>query len=150
MLTVEEPFTPLPDQIAKALPALVAFVDRHQCYRFVSRGFEQRFGLAMDEIRGRHVRDVLGDTAYNTVRHHIEGALRGQEAHFDALVPGADGELHRVDVRYSPHRNEAGEVMGYYALIIDLSDAERKARVEKDREQRLELALAASGLGDWV
>ena len=150
MLTVEEPFTPLPDQIAKALPALIAFVDRQHCYRFVSRGFEQRFGLKMDDIRGRHVRDVLGDVAYNTVLHHIEAALRGEEVHFDALVPGADGELHRVEARYSPHRNEAGEVMGYYALIIDLTERERKARAEDDREQRLQLAMAASGLGDWI
>ena len=86
---VEDPVAPLPEQIASALPALVAYVDRGQRYRFVSKGYETRFGRTAAELRGRHVREVIGDKAYAAVRAHIEQALRGEPANFAARLPGA-------------------------------------------------------------
>jgi PAS domain S-box-containing protein len=149
MVMVEDTVAPLPDQIASALPALVAYVDRGQHYRFVSKAYEERFGRTAADLRGRQVREVIGEQAYRTVRPFIERALHGQEVSFPADVPGADGRLHPVEIHYSPNRDAGGEVVGYYALIVDVSDAEQQARRQHERDVQLQMALEASGLGAW-
>ena len=149
MLTVDEPIALLPDQIANALTALVAYVDRDQRYRFVSRGYSERFQRPIEELRGMHVRDVIGESGYEAVRGHIEAALRGEEVYFEAHLSDAWGVRRRIEFRYAPHFGPAGEVLGYYTLVTDASEGEEQSRAESERDQRLQLAMDASGLGDW-
>jgi len=149
MLTVEEPLTPLPDQIGANLPALVAYVDRNQRFRFVSRQFEQRFGVRAEEVRGKRLREVLSEEAYAAVRPYVEAVLQGHEQHFQAMMPDAAGAPHLVEVRYSPHRDANGAVLGYYSLAVDVSETERRAREQRDRDLQLDMAMEASGLGAW-
>jgi len=39
----------------------VSFVDAEERYRFVNKAYEEWFGVSSDALRGRFVRDVIGD-----------------------------------------------------------------------------------------
>ncbi len=72
--------------IADSMPALIAYVDAEQHYRFSNRLYEEWFGIPPEKVIGRHVRDVLGEAAYAAVRVRMEEALSGRRVHFEAQM----------------------------------------------------------------
>jgi len=77
--------------IIDALPVLVAYVGADGRYRFASKGYEQWFGESRSQIVGKHVREVLGETAFQAIQSHLEAALAGQEVTFESFVPYTRG-----------------------------------------------------------
>ena len=112
------------DQLAVvpgSMPALIAYVDADQRYRFNNVAYAQWFQHELDEITGRHVRDILGDEAYALILPNIERALAGEPALFEVLLPYRQGAARPVRAQYIPHRSPTGDVVGFFALIEDLS-----------------------------
>ena len=64
--------------ITDALPALIAYVDNQQIYRFTNQGYEDWFGIPRSEINGRPMREVLGPRLFDGRRHYVERALEGR------------------------------------------------------------------------
>lgn len=118
--------------ITDALPALVAYVDKDHCYRFNNQTYETWFGQPAATFTGQHIRAVLGDAAYETVRPYMEQALSGQQVSFESQIEYREGGIRYIAADYVPHVNSQGEVEGYFSLISDIS--ERK-RVEDERKQ---------------
>ena len=62
--------------ITDALPVLVSFIDREERYRFANTAYETWFGAPAAAVRGRTVREVLGEAAYAVLAPHIEAPSR--------------------------------------------------------------------------
>jgi PAS domain S-box-containing protein len=127
--------------MADALPVLIAYIDADGRYQFNNAGYEKWFGLSRDECKGRHMRDVLGEAAYDAIKEHAEAALAGQHRTFEAIVPYQTAGTRGVLVNYIPHRNAAGKVLGFYALIIDLSERRAAEEAVRNQEARLRAIL---------
>jgi PAS domain S-box-containing protein len=108
--------------IADLAPIPIAYVDASQHCRFVNRRVEDWFGLSRDAVRGRHMRDVLGQEAYASARPHIEAALSGRHTSFeqDARLDGRGPR--RLAVSLSPDADAAGAVFGFVAAAFDVID----------------------------
>ncbi len=126
--------------VADALPVLVAFVDRSLTYRFANGTYEQWFGLTPEQIVGRTVLDVVGDVGNDLRRPYMERALAGEPVRFDAEWPYNDGRTRMVDIRYLPRRDAQGEVDGFHAFVIDITERKRTEQTLSDANA----ALAAS------
>ena len=63
--------------ITDAVPALIAYVDSNQRFRFNNMAFERWFGLTREQVHGRHLKEVLGELAYQAINEHVEQALAG-------------------------------------------------------------------------
>jgi len=129
--------------VADAVPVLLAYVDRDERYRFANAAY--RAWIGSDEpIVGRTVREVLGEDAYAVVRPRMAVALAGEEVRWDAELRYASGITRWVDARYLPQRNEAGEVDGFVAAVLDVG--ERRRAEEALRGATVEAKLAADRL----
>jgi len=147
--------SPVPFQVmADALPTLMAYVDREGRYRYNNRAYEDWFGRPREAIVGRHLCEVLGPSAYEAIRPHVEAALSGQPAHYEAEVPYRAG-MRWVRASYIPHRDERGAVSGFVALVVDVSASKQteaalqQARDELDervRQRTAELSRASAML----
>ena len=137
--------------IADSLPALVAYIDTEFRYRFNNRAYQQWFGMRPAEVIGRHVRDVLGDAAYEVVKPRMELALSGQKTSFETEVTYRDAGRRFVSAHYIPDRDVDGTVQGFFVLVHDITDSRRARQVLEDAQQALSLALRAgrSGTFDW-
>jgi diguanylate cyclase (GGDEF)-like protein/PAS domain S-box-containing protein len=113
--------------VADNLPALVAYVDREERYRFCNAMFARVFGVEPDAMLGRTLREVSGDAFYAQFAPHAARALAGEAVSFEGTRHVHDREYHyRSD--YIPDRDADGAVRGFYAMTFDIT--ERKQQEE--------------------
>lgn len=110
------------EHIADAMPVLISYCDRDLTYRFCNASYTEWFGLGMDELVGRTIHEVLGQGAFDTVAPAIQRVLTGERVGFDARLPYLHGGSRDVRVEYIPHTADDGETLGFYAMIVDISE----------------------------
>jgi len=118
--------------IADNLPALVAYVDREERYRFSNAMFERVFGIDPAGMLGRTLREVSGEAFYAEFAPHAAAALAGKAASFEGTtqLPGREYHYHSD---YIPDVDADGTVRGFYAMTFDIT--ERKRHEEALRHQ---------------
>ncbi|HET9252295.1 MAG TPA: PAS domain-containing protein [Candidatus Eisenbacteria bacterium] len=117
--------------ITDAVPALVSYIDRDRRYRLVNQTYETWLGVPRDEIVGRPVREVLGETAWKVVGPKMEAAFAGEHVHYEAHVEYKNG-TRWIDASYVPHRDATGSIVG---IVVMVSDA--TGRKEREREVQI-------------
>jgi PAS domain S-box-containing protein len=136
--------------IADALPVLVSYVDAEERYRFNNVLYERWFKIARDQIQGRTLEEILGEAAYETVKGWVHRALAGEEVHFEMQVPYPGGLPRDVEAAYIPHRDEAGRVLGFYALVQDITERKRAEREEQRHRDELARVARAATVGEFA
>jgi two-component system, chemotaxis family, CheB/CheR fusion protein len=128
--------------VADALPVLVSYVDADGRYRLNNKAYEEWFGRPRAELTGRHMRDVLGEAAYETLKPHVAAALAGERVHFETLAPYRDGGTRYVEADYLPHRTAGGAVAGFYVLVHDITGRKQAQEALAAARQRAETLAA--------
>lgn len=122
-----------------ALPVLVAYLDRDHVFRFCNASHREWFDLDRAEIEGRRLEDVIGPDAREMVAPYVEQVLAGEEVVFRQRgLRYRYGGTRDVQITYIPHHGAPGEVIGYYAMVEDISD-----RLTLERTQARLAAIVA-------
>ncbi len=128
--------------LTDALPVLISYVDAEQRYRFNNRAYEEWFGHSRREVYGKHVREVLGESAYKAIEDHVQAALSGQQVSYEQLVPYKDGGERWINASYVPRFTKDGRVDGFFALVYDITGRkqaeEALQRAHHELERRVE------------
>jgi diguanylate cyclase (GGDEF)-like protein/PAS domain S-box-containing protein len=111
--------------ITDAVPALVAYVDREQRYRYCNEEYRDMFGLDPVSLVGQRISDVVEPEIYDIVRSEIERALGGTESAFVRPMI-ARGVTHYVEQRYIPSFGADGKVDGFYAIAWDITESHKR------------------------
>jgi PAS domain S-box-containing protein len=111
--------------VINELPALISYVDSEQCYQFTNKRYEEWFGPSCKEVQGKHLQEILGQSAYEHILPHVEEVLKGKKVSFDTWVDYKVAGKRHVQVNYIPHLDERGVVRGFLAFILDLSERKR-------------------------
>ena len=135
-------------QIADHLPALVAYVDREQRYRFNNRAYETWIGRAPESLYGLHLWEAVGAPAYERTRPYIEAVLSGQRTGHEWWAPFRTG-MRYIKSDYIPDRAEDGRVIGFYVLALDLTETKLSQAALSESEARLRLAIDAGRMAVW-
>ncbi len=149
--------------ITDSLPLLVAYVDSDRRYRFVNRHYETWFGRPAHDFVGLSVAELVGASAYELVREHIDAALAGRQVVYESWIPYREAGDRFVHVTYMPHHH-AGEVQGLVSFVEDVTErkhAEEALRLLADAGEQLSQSLdyettldnaarlAVPALADW-
>ncbi len=113
--------------ITDAMPMMIGYSDRDECFVYVNRAYERFYGLPRERIVGRTVRDVLGETRYLRRKPYLTRALAGQSVRFEDADTSSGEEL-VLEVSYIPDVNEEGGVDGIHILVQDISAQRRETR----------------------
>ncbi|WP_165698836.1 CheR family methyltransferase [Bremerella volcania] len=122
--------------VADAMPVLLAYVDKDHRYQFANASYEKWFGISLDEVIGKPVWEVVGEKAFEVARSKIETVLSGERVAWDSELPFRHGPARFVHVEYIPHFDVHGAVVGYYALIQDISKRYEAEKLLHESEAR--------------
>jgi PAS domain S-box-containing protein len=128
--------------VTDATPALISYVDSELKYQFNNKSYEQWFGRRREDIKGRHMRDVLGERAFAAIRPHIDAAIAGNTVEYEALVPYRDGGTRYIHAHYVPERGADGTVAGFFVLVHDMTSIKQAEEALREAHQRKDEFLA--------
>jgi diguanylate cyclase (GGDEF)-like protein/PAS domain S-box-containing protein len=118
--------------VTDSVPALIAYLDMDERYLFINRGGAELYGLAVHDIVGKTVFEVVGSENYALMKPHIEVVRAGYPVTYEREVLRPNGVRH-VLTSYLPRYDDQGVVTNVCALGHDIT--ERK---------QMEAALAVS------
>lgn len=115
-------------RITDAVPMLISYIDRAYVYRFGNSAYRRWFGVPPEAMVGKPARQVLGDALFEECCPDIDRALAGEAFSVEAVLPHLEGPARRCELRYIPHVEPDGAILGTYVLAIDIEErAEREA-----------------------
>ena len=131
------PETNLPDDaerlraIADNVPALIAYIDAGERFRFVNQAYCTWFGFDPAAMIGRSITEVFGEDFVAKARQRIDKVLAGERVRFEGTVT-VDGKDFYLESTYVPDRGEDGVVRGFYITVSDLSARQRFEQALQD------------------
>ena len=135
--------------ITDSLPALISYVDASLIYRFNNKAYEEWFGRPTSEIIGRHIRDVVGVSAYERTLPRLNAALAGKMQSYDYELTHRSLGTRHVTATYVPDIGEDGMVRGVFVLATDLTDRKRAENALQESEHRYRELFEASPVSLW-
>jgi len=126
--------------ITDAVPAMIAYVDAAETYRFVNRRYGDLFGR--NDIVGLTMRELLDARAYRMREPHLRRVMQGREAEFELEWPSAEVGQRFGHATYVPHFGADGTVIGFFSLIQDVTERRRAAEALREANEGLERRVA--------
>ncbi|MYN10397.1 diguanylate cyclase [Massilia sp. FT127W] len=128
--------------ITDTLPAMIAYVDEDEVYRFNNLAYEREFSQSGVGMVGRTIRETVGEERYQYLQPYVQRALAGETLSFEE-----DDESHSIvrsfEVIYIPQFDEGGySVVGFHVMRQDITAQKR----EKQRLLKLSQIDALTGL----
>jgi PAS domain S-box-containing protein len=77
------------------MPAMLAYVDAMQRYRYHNRAFRAFMGVRSEKIDGRNLREVLGAATYSEIEDSAKQALSGRTVRFERTQRAAGNTVFR-------------------------------------------------------
>ncbi|TAK66419.1 MAG: diguanylate cyclase [Betaproteobacteria bacterium] len=107
---------------ADNVPAMTVSYDENLHCRFANKAFAEFFGFTVENILGKHLREVAGEDAYREIEGHSIKVLQGHPVTYQRTRKLANGESRYLEVKVLPHTGDQGRVLGLFAVIIDITE----------------------------
>lgn len=114
--------------ITDTLPALVAYIDADERYRFNNLAYEAAFGVDRAKIRKKTVREFLGEAQYKYIEQYVRRALLGERVTFDQEEQ-RDNFYRCTESTYIPQfADDSYAVVGFIVMIQDITSKKLEER----------------------
>lgn len=107
-----------------AMPGMAGYWNQDLRCTFANREYLMWFGRTPKEIRGIHIRDLLGEELFLKNQPEIQGALQGKAQHFERILVRPDGLSGYTWVHYLPDI-DGDKVRGFFVLVTDISELKK-------------------------
>lgn len=131
------------------LPGLLGYWDRELHNVIANDAYLEYFGMTPDEIRGRHIREVLGEAVYALNLPYIEGALAGKAQLFERTLVDTHGKTRHTQASYIPDVLD-GEVRGFCVQVTDVTARVEAERARDDALRLFHIGMANAPFGEAI
>lgn len=122
--------------VTNTVPALISYISTDFRYRRVNEGYRRWFSRAPQDIEGRHIRDLVGDSAWERVRPYLERAMAGETISYEEEMPFLVGKPRWVSSTVVPDLDATDRVRGLVAHVTDITDRRRAEDALRSSEHR--------------
>jgi PAS domain S-box-containing protein len=118
-------------------PFMLNRCSRDLRYTYVSRAYAQMIGRTPDQVAGQPIVEIMGEEGFQTIRPHMEAVLQGRPVEYETGVHFQGVGLRRLKVVYVPDEDEHGEIIGWVASILDVTEQHQAEEALLESGQRL-------------
>jgi PAS domain S-box-containing protein len=136
--------------IADILPVMVAYVDRDLNYRFLNKPLAEWLGWRRKDVIGKHLRDVIGATAFAERKPMYEKALSGERVFFASEFEHPERGQLVVQTDYVPWADPSGAVRGLIIVVTDVTEQRSAERALRESEARFRRIANSAPAMMWV
>lgn len=123
--------------IMDSLPVLISYVDPDLRFQIVNKIAESWYNLPAEQIIGRTARELFPDESYQKIQTHFnQVASTKSRLMAEEVITYPDGVTRNVELNYIPRISTDGEIVGMFALIMDVS-ARKEAQHELEENRKL-------------
>ncbi len=124
--------------IADSVPALMAYYDLPglRC-QFANQGYAAYNGHSTESILGLTVQEAIGDKAWQAIQPYVERCSHGERVKYTREQTLPNGEVRMIEVNLIPHFDGAGQQLGSFVLITDITERWRAEREVRQSEERM-------------
>ncbi|WP_168380980.1 sensor domain-containing diguanylate cyclase [Modicisalibacter radicis] len=119
------------DQLADALPMMIAYVDRGWRFLFNNKAYEAFIGLSREQLYKKPISSVITGESFKKLIPRVKKALAGERVDYEDKLTLVDGRAAYFNVSYIPDL-VGDEVAGFYAIINDVSEYGAMINILKD------------------
>ncbi len=136
-------------RVCNAVPVAIAYYERAgNICRYANQGYAEMFGFDQQSILGRPVADVIGAEAALAIQPIVDQVLSElRSSHYERQIPQPNGLLRSIEVHLLPHLDEAGQAIGAFVLISDITRHRQSEAALRQSEERLAKFMQASAEG---
>lgn len=130
--------------IADSVSIHLLHLDLSERILFANKAAADMWGMRPGQMKGRTIREIVGDEAYPSLQAFTAQVARGERVMYEAPFRRPDGTTRYFLNTYAPEFGPAGEVVGFVATGTDITErkrAEEAVRISREREQDAREAL---------
>lgn len=124
---------------ADSVPAMAASWDEGLRCRFANKPFMAFFGLSVEGLVGRSMRELAGEAVHAEIQDHFAQVLRGRAVTYRRIHALPDGESRCLEIKLLPQLGANGAVLGCFEVMTDITE-------HKLAEQRIQQVANHDGL----
>jgi diguanylate cyclase (GGDEF)-like protein/PAS domain S-box-containing protein len=124
--------------LADNVPALISYysADGMRC-EFANDAYARTYSSDTASIIGKPVVEIIGETAFATIKPYIEDVMLGNSASYERPLNFPNGQPGVIEVTLVPHFGTDRSVQGAFVLINDISRHRAAEQALRDSEERL-------------
>jgi diguanylate cyclase (GGDEF)-like protein/PAS domain S-box-containing protein len=130
------------------VPAMIAYFDRGLACLYANRQYAAFQRTTPEALAGKHLVEIIGEL-YAEVKDYVADVLQGNPVSYELTQARADGEPRHVVVELVPHQGTDGATLGFYVMILDVTERRRAENQIRESEQRFRDVVEASGEYVW-
>jgi PAS domain S-box-containing protein len=123
--------------LADSFAGLFCYVDKDYIVRFLSNRYLEHLGAPRGNLVGRHLSELTGRAKFLERKMVYDRALLGISHSFEDERPLPNGETRHYALTYHPDRGLNGEVRGFMAIGMDITELRRIERALQERTEEL-------------
>lgn len=123
--------------VTKEMAAAVARCSRDLRYLWANQGYAELLQRPLDEIVGRPILEVLGAETFELLGPYFERVLAGETVNYEREVAYKGARQEWISATFTPTLAALGEVDGWVAVIIDITDRKRVEEAASKLSQKL-------------
>ncbi len=133
-------------KLADSVPAAVAYWLPDLTCLFANIQAHKWYGWQPGLLKGKSVREFLGEERYLGSREYLEGVLQGRPQRFERELVMGDGTVINAWVQYIPDMTN-GVIQGFFVLVSDVTEVKRAQKAQGELAVQLQQAQKMEVIG---
>ena len=141
----------LPYLLLEAIPTPVSYISKDYHYQYANKAYADLFDISIQDIIGKHVKDIAGIKTFQQVKIYMDKAMEGKNECYENEIDEKNrGPL--IETVYKPDFDEAGKVKGCIILTNDISRkvSEKPELYFKQMVEALPVAIYTCDAGGFI